>query len=227
MSLSINQTTTSSRRETIDIYRKWARHYDSAAKLYDIGFRAWEYRKQAVESLNVQKGDTVVDLCCGTGLNFSLLQKAVGLEGKIIGVDLTDAMLEQARKRVEKQGWSNVDIVQADAVSFQFPPSVDGIISTYALTLIPEFDRVILNGCQALLPGKRWVVLDLKVPSNKLAWFAPLLSFLFMRPFGAKLSMATRHPWESIDKYLKNTSLSELYGGFVYIAVGKQWQDSC
>jgi len=44
-------------------------------------------------------------MCCGTGLNFPLLQAAVGPAGRIIGVDLTDAMLDGARRRVERNGW--------------------------------------------------------------------------------------------------------------------------
>jgi demethylmenaquinone methyltransferase/2-methoxy-6-polyprenyl-1,4-benzoquinol methylase len=52
-------------------------------------------RKRAVRALNLQRGDTVVDIGCGTGLNFPLLQGAIGPEGTIVGVDLTDAMLSQ------------------------------------------------------------------------------------------------------------------------------------
>jgi len=60
-------------------------------------------------------GDTVIDMACGTGLNFSLLQKAVGPGGRIVGVDLTDAMLARAQDRIKANGWSNVSLVQADA----------------------------------------------------------------------------------------------------------------
>jgi ubiquinone/menaquinone biosynthesis C-methylase UbiE len=70
----------------ISIYRKRAKRYDwTNLLLYLIGFRHWAYRKHAVEALGLQKGDTVVDLGCGTGLNFSLLQEQIGPQGKIIG----------------------------------------------------------------------------------------------------------------------------------------------
>ncbi|HAG83312.1 MAG TPA: methyltransferase type 11 [Cyanobacteria bacterium UBA12227] len=220
--LTHNATVSNNREDLIKIYRKRAKYYNFFAKVYDIVFNSWTYRKQAVKELNLRRGDTVVDLGCGTGVNFSLLEKAVGSKGKIIGVDLTDAMLAQARKRVEKEGWSNVELVQSDAALFEFPTGVDGIVSTFALTLVPEFDQVIQNGCQTLSPGKRWVVLDLKVPSNPLARFAPLLAFVFVRPFGGTMEMATRHPWESINKYLKNPCTIELFMGFVYIAIGER-----
>jgi ubiquinone/menaquinone biosynthesis C-methylase UbiE len=91
--------------KTISIYRKRAKRYDwTTLLLYLIGFRHWTYRKCAVEALCLQKGNTVVDLGCGTGLNFTLLQEQIGPEGKIIGVDLTDAMLAEAHQRVVNPG---------------------------------------------------------------------------------------------------------------------------
>ena len=111
----------------ISIYRKRARRYDwTTLLLYLIGFRHWTYRKRAVEALCLLKGDTVVDLGCGTGLNFSLLQEQIGPEGKIIGVDLTDAMPVAANHRVLTYGWSNVELVQSDAARYDFPAALTG-----------------------------------------------------------------------------------------------------
>jgi ubiquinone/menaquinone biosynthesis C-methylase UbiE len=152
----------------ISIYRKRAKRHDwTTFLLYLIGFRHWTYRKRAVEALGLLKGDTVVDLGCGPGLNFSLFQKQIGPEGKIIGVDLTDAMLAEANDRVLAHGWLNVELVTRDAALFVFPAALDGIISAFALTLVPEFDEVVRKGSEALRIGKRFVVLDFKMPSNR------------------------------------------------------------
>lgn len=205
-----------------DLYSRRAALYDFTANLYYLmGFREQAYRKMAVEVLHLKPGDTAVEIGCGTGLNFSLLQRVVGPAGRIIGVDLTDRMLDKARQRVHAKGWKNMELVQADAAEFEFPSGVGGIISTFALTLVPEFDTVVRNGCAALAPGRRWVVLDLKMPSGRLSLFAPVFIFL-TRPFGVTRELAERHPWESILKYLKNTTVSELYRGFAYIASGER-----
>ncbi len=207
----------------VDVYRKRARHYDLYARLFPlVGFRQWDYRVKAVQALELHRGDTVVDIGCGTGLNFSLLERAIGLEGTLIGVDLTDAMLAQAQKRVKENGWSNVKLVQSDAAVFQFPRGVDGILSTYAITLVPEFDRVIRNGCQALKPGKRWAIADFKLPSGGPSFLSPLLVQLLVRPFGGTLEMSSRHPWESIHQYMRNTRMTEFYMGAVYVIVGER-----
>jgi ubiquinone/menaquinone biosynthesis C-methylase UbiE len=215
------------KKRIIDLYRLRARHYNITANLYYLaGFREYAYRKKAVKALDLRSGDTVVEIGCGTGLNFPLLQSAVGPGGKIIGVDLTDSMLDQARKRIERESWSNVELVQSDAALYRFPESIDGVISTFALTLVPEFDTVIRNGCEALKPGKRWVVLDFKMPSTNLAVFAPLLLFL-TKPFGVSLDLASRHPWESMRQYLRQMSVTECYMGFVYLAAGEKGENGC
>ncbi len=205
------------------LYRKRAWLYDLSANLYYlIGFREQAYRRKAIAALRLKRGDTVVEIGCGTGLNFPLFRDAVGSEGKIIGVDLTAEMLQKAGERVRRNGWANVELVHGDAAEFRFPPNLGGVISTFALTLVPEFDRAIRNGCLALIPGKRWVVLDFKLPSwRAAALFVPLLVFL-TKPFGVRRELAERHPWESIGKYLGGVSITELYFGFTYIAVGEK-----
>ena len=106
----------------ISLYRKRAKWYDrNTLLLYLAGFRHWAYRKRAIQSLALQHGDMVVDLGCGTGLNFSLLQERVGPRGRIIGVDLTDAMLEEAGARIASHRWSNVELIKSDAAVYVFP----------------------------------------------------------------------------------------------------------
>jgi SAM-dependent methyltransferase len=143
------------REEVLGVYRKRARRYDLTANAYYLlGFREWAYRKRAIEALGLQRGDTVVEIgCCGTGLNFGLLEERIGPEGRLIGVDLTDAMLSRARARVEASGWRNVELVESPAASFRFPAEVDGILSTFALTLEPDFDQVIKEGAKSPQPG--------------------------------------------------------------------------
>jgi len=208
----------------ISLYRKRAKRYDrTTLLLYFAGFRHWAYRRQAVQSLALNQGDTAVDLGCGTGLNFSLLQEHVGPRGRIIGVDLTDAMLDEAAARVTAHGWSNVELVKSDAAVYVFPRTVDGILSTFALTLVPGFDEVVRNGAVALLPGKRFVILDFKRPSGCLMNKAtPVLEMLLTRPFGGTLDMASRKPWHSLEKHLALIQFTNLYFGGAYIAAGEK-----
>lgn len=210
------------KQEIVDVYRRRASGYDlTAQSYYLVGFREWAYRQKAVNALALKRGDTVLEIGCGTGLNFRLLEEKIGTEGKILGVDMTDSMLARARDRVQQNGWPNVELVQSDAAIFQFPRGVNGVISTFALTLVPEFRDVILAGSEALLPGGRFVILDFKLPTNRLSRLAPLFA-LTLRPFGVSLDLASRHPWEAMKRHLTNVSMTELYGGMAYVAAGER-----
>jgi demethylmenaquinone methyltransferase/2-methoxy-6-polyprenyl-1,4-benzoquinol methylase len=206
-----------------NLYGRMAPRYDLYARLFHLlGIRLMRYRTVAIDALHLRPGCTVVDVGCGTGLNLCLLEETVGPTGKIIGVDLSDAMLEQARMRIAKRGWRNIELVCSDAAEFSFPSNVGGIISTFALTLIPEYDAVIGRGAEALATGARWCVLDFKIPTNWLKRFAPILARILVVPFGGTIEMGERRPWESIQKYLDPVLFRELYFGCAYIAVGQR-----
>ena len=214
------------KREITDVYRKRAKNYNFTVQLYHLlGFQIGSYREHAIESLQLKAGDTVVDIGCGTGANFPLLQEKVGQNGKIIGVDFTDAMLTQARVRVEQRRWHNVELVQSDVASYQFPGKVNGVISTFAIIYVPEFDDVIRNGSKSLIKGGRLVVLDFKLPKGRISHLARF-ALIDTRPWGLSKGMASRHPWESIDRYLKHMRMTERYGGFVFAAVGEKENNS-
>jgi ubiquinone/menaquinone biosynthesis C-methylase UbiE len=212
----------SSREDLIETYRKTARHYDITSQLY---FPQRAHRRRAVKALGLRPGDSVVEIACGTGLNFAMIEEQVGPEGRIVGVDLTDAMLAQAQHRIETNGWSNVSLVHADAAEFEFPTGIDAILATYPHALLPESGRVIANGAAALSAGGRWVVLDLKVPDNLPRWLAQLAIATVGRS-GSLDEWIVRRPWEAIrvamQEELADPSWTELFFGIAYIAVGSR-----
>jgi len=135
----------------IETYRKKAKHYDVTSRLYPApGYPQRAQRLRAVRALGLRAGDSVIDIACGTGLNFPLIEDVIGPHGRIVGVDLTDAMLAQAQGRIATNGWGNISLVQADAADFDFPTKVDAILSTYALSQVPECAEVIAHGAAAL-----------------------------------------------------------------------------
>ena len=113
--------------------------------------------------------------------------------------------------------------MQADAAEFAFPTEVDAILSTYALSHVPECGDVIARGAAALSPGGRWVVLDLKAPDNAPRWLAQL-GIALGRPFGSIDEWVARRPWEGIraamQDALADLSWSELCFGTAFLAAG-------
>ncbi len=94
-------------------YTIGARGYDllSMEPIYRPG------RQAGIELLRLQPGDRVLDIGCGTGLNFALLDAAVGPTGTVIGIDLSAQMLAVAHARIRAHGWTNVCLVQANAAT--------------------------------------------------------------------------------------------------------------
>jgi demethylmenaquinone methyltransferase/2-methoxy-6-polyprenyl-1,4-benzoquinol methylase len=213
------------REHLIDTYRKKARHYDVTSRLYPApGYPQRRQRVRAVRGLGLKAGDTVVDMACGTGLNFALIEELIGPAGRIIGVDLTDAMLARAQDRIAANGWRNVSLEQADAADFVFPAGVDGILSTYALSQVPECAQVIAHGAASLTGRGRWVVIDLKVPDATPAWLADL-GKAFARPFAAIDEWVIRRPWETIRAAMQedlSVCWTELCFGTAFLAVGSR-----
>jgi ubiquinone/menaquinone biosynthesis C-methylase UbiE len=210
----------------IETYRKKAKHYDFTSRLYPMpGYPHRTQRLRAVQALGLRAGDTVIDIACGTGLNFPLIEKVIGPGGRIIGVDLTDAMLARGRDRIAANGWTNISLVQSDAAEFDFPTGVDAILSTYAMTQVPECAEVIARGAAALSENGRWVVLDVKAPDNTPLWLAQLGTAV-VRPFAAIDEWVLRRPWESIraamDEELADLSWAELFFGSAFLAAGSR-----
>ena len=209
-----------SKESIIGIYRGWAERYDLIANVYTlIGHRINSYRKRAVDSLNLNDGDTVVDLACGTGLNFSCLQKAVGPKGNIIGVDITDAMLKKAEGRIDAHGWKNVELVHCDAENYKFPNHIDGVLSTFALGYVPNYDGLIKRIYDALPVNGRFAELSFKEPKGKLArkLLLKALSPFLDRQEGNESGTQV---WKSVEDHFDKTTFQEFYFGTTYIVTG-------
>jgi ubiquinone/menaquinone biosynthesis C-methylase UbiE len=222
----MSQIDDATREHLIQTYRKKAKHYDLTSRLYPApGYPQRQQRIRAVRALRLRPGDTVIDMACGTGLNFPLLQKAVGADGRIVGVDLTDAMLARAQDRTTRHGWNNVSLEQADAAAYAFPTGVDAILSTYALSQVPECAEVIAHGAAALSAGGRWAVLDLKVPGNTPRWLARVGTAV-VRPFASIDEWVMRRPWEAIraamQAELTDVSWDELFFGTAFLTAGSR-----
>lgn len=209
-----------SKQEVQSMYQSRAKHYDFAMQRFRlIGLRLQAYRLHAVKLLHLQRGDCVVDLGCGTGLNFPLLIEQIGSQGRLIGVDMTPEMLKYAQERIERSGWKNVELVQSDIAVFEFPERVNGVLSTGVFGHVADFDNVIKQASHALVPDGSLVILDGKLPERLPQWLFRVVLWL-SRPFGATRDYYDRRTWESVVRYFEETAFEQTYGGMVYISSG-------
>ena len=85
----------------IERYRAHAEGYDASAA------RTMRLRRRTIAALKLRRGDSVLDVACGTGLSFPLLLAAVGEEGRITGVELSPDMARRARDRIARDSPSS------------------------------------------------------------------------------------------------------------------------
>jgi len=116
------------------------KHFNDWAWLYQV---LWDnppvlkgIRKAAVDAMALEKGDKVVEPGCGPGSNIPHLREAVGPEGEIVMIDKAPEMVKQARKRAEKNGWENVEVIEADACDPSLDRDFDAVLFSYTLGVL-------------------------------------------------------------------------------------------
>ncbi len=104
----------------------------------------------------ILRGETVLDIGCGAGMDLLLAARRAGPGGRAIGIDMTDAMRERASNSAAAAGLTNVEVYQADATAIPLPDAgVDVVISNGVLNLVPEKEKAFREIHRVLRPGGR------------------------------------------------------------------------
>ena len=106
----------------LDRYRALADSYERRTAPGD------PYRRQTARALAPAPGETILDVGCGTGLNFEFLEQSIGPHGRLIGIDQSPEMIELAHERVARHHWHNVLLLQATAEQAQILATADGAL---------------------------------------------------------------------------------------------------
>lgn len=133
--------------------------YDKLAKVYDLIFGPTLHpgRLQAIERMNIQPDERVLEVGVGTGINLSLYPS----DAKITGIDYTASMLEKARERVAKKGMRNARLLQMDAADLKFPDdSFDIVYAPYLISVVPDPVQVAQEMRRVCRPGGRIIFLN-------------------------------------------------------------------
>jgi len=176
-------------------------------------------RQMAVESLALKPGDRVLDLGCGPGGSFPYLVNAVGPAGEVVGVELSPEISINARKRIEKNNWQNVQVIEAAAQDVEITGKFDGVIM-FAAPDVYASDAALENILPYLNEGARFAAFGGKLSSDRLGGILnPVLRMLY------KLSFTTTprpnyEPWEILAKHLDQLDVHDHFLGTMFLATG-------
>lgn len=206
-----------SRELALALYRRMAPRYDRGAAKWPFA----GLRRRAVALLNLKPGQFVLDVGCGTGLAFPLLEEAIGPRGGIIGIDQSPEMLARARERVKLNGWENVTLIQAAVEEAVITEKVDATLFAFSHD-IARSPEAVENVVQQVKPGGRIAVVGVTwgpwwaLPFNLIQW-------LTMRR-GATTYEGLDRPWSNLEKLIPGLQVTKpvvrLHYGSYYLAWG-------
>ena len=149
-----------SARSKVEIGPGGARHYDLFLNVLSLGQYS-HFIKAVVEKMGIKSGQSILDLGSGTGRNDCFMAEKIGSHGKIVGLDISDEMLSQARSRCRK--YPNVTFKkQRIELSLPYQEEFDKVFISFVLHGFEDDQklRIIHNAFQALKLGGAFYILD-------------------------------------------------------------------
>jgi demethylmenaquinone methyltransferase/2-methoxy-6-polyprenyl-1,4-benzoquinol methylase len=176
-------------------------------------------RTEAIEHLQLEPGDRVLDVGCGTGTSFPYLLKKVGHSGEVVGVEISPYMSRKARARIERSGWINVHVVESPAQTAVLAGTFDGLLMFAAHEVLTS-EQALDNIFSYLKEDARAVTFGAKQVHTHLGWiFNPLLRLASQKllPFSVPIDS---QPWRLLEERLEQLTVEERLGGLMYLVWG-------
>lgn len=193
--------------------------YRAAARGYDRSVVRWteRYRHWAIDRLWLTAGDVVLDVACGTGINFARLSERVGPDGTVVGVDLSPDMLAIAAARIDELRLRNVVLIEAAVEHADLPDGLDAALFSLTHDVLqsqPAVENVFAHlrrGARVAAFGAKWAP-RWKLPVN-----------LYVRRTSRKYVTTFEGfeaPWLHLAEQLDSLMVDEVALGGAYVASG-------
>lgn len=194
--------------------------YRRRAARYDLELLPFEpVRADALRMLDLQAGQTVLDVGCGTGLSFAGLKAKAGARGHIVGIEPSPEMLALARERIAEQHWSGIELLQAGAADAPLRCKADAAFFHFTHDVLRD-PAALANVLEHLKPGAH-------VVASGLQWAPPWLAATNLFVLGAALYSVTcmdglDRPWDLLAAHLRDVQVETRGFGGIYVMSGRR-----
>lgn len=194
--------------------------YRQLASTYDASCRRIEYiRDTAIDALQLQPGQTVLDIACGTGATLLELSRRVGLQGKVIGIDHSPDMVDVARQRISASSAQNIELLVEPIESAFVKHKADALLFCFAHDVLHS--REALRNVFSLARRRaRIVTVGAKLVD---AWWAgPLNAWVHWRGRRYRTTeLGLECPWRLLQEYCPDIRVTKTFHlGTSYLAEG-------
>ena len=169
--------------------------------------------------MNLQPGNSVLEIGCSSGANFSFLHNQIGETGEIMGVDLSPDMIRQAEKRIMIEGWQNISVKEGMAEVIDLEKQYDGLL-LFAMHDVLTSKDALDNILKFVKTGGAIVAAGPKLPSKYPGKILqPMIKMVFNQ--FAVSGEDKEQPWRILGERVKKLRVEENRIGTMYIADGK------
>jgi len=192
------------RRRYYDIF---SRYYDTFVALHSRDARGG-LRKFFSSKIPAGEGDSILDICTGTGTLLQYLRQRVGEKGLVVGIDFSRGMLRVSMEKTRV--YPNILVVQSDAAYLPFrEDSFDAVTCSYAFYELKEEtqDRALREIVRVLKPGKSFLMMEHDMPDNPLI---RTLLYIRLLSMGARRALSIlRHEKDILERHFKSVEKLE------------------
>ena len=176
-------------------------------------------RQKAVELLDLKAGDRVLDVGCGPGGSFPYLVNAVGESGEVVAVEISPEISVNARRRITKNGWKNVHLIEAAAQDVHLTGPFDGLLM-FAAADVYGSEEALENIFPNLRDNARVAAFGAKLSNRGLGTsLNPVLRMLFNLSFSTT-PRPDYEPWRVLAKRVQKLDVEEYFLGLMFLCSG-------
>jgi demethylmenaquinone methyltransferase/2-methoxy-6-polyprenyl-1,4-benzoquinol methylase len=219
--MRVEESKKANNRELTPPYARYLVHLIRPFPNFDHPFFIKPLRQRAVQLLQLKPGDRVLDAGCGPGGSFSYLVNAVGASGEVVGVEISPEITINARRRIEKNRWNNVQVVVADARTVEPRGKFDGLLM-FAAADIYASSQALANLFPYLKDDARVVAFGAKLSHRRSGKVLnPLLRLLWKLSF-ASTPAVNYAPWAPLKNHVAEFHVQEYFLGCMFLAWGSR-----